>query len=214
MDMLKDLQKAEIYEIDDYGNKGAVKIPCMFNPSEYTITKTNNFGETPDGTGNSPHADITKVGAETLKLSLIFDTYEKGKDVSKDTSPLWELMKRRDDESNEPKQVAFKWGVFIFTAYITNISQRFTMFTHEGVPVRAKVEVSFTHYEKKYKKQNPTSGGGPPERTWRTIAGDRLDLIAFTVYNDSTQWRRIAEYNHLDNPFILRPGQTLQIPKD
>jgi len=210
---INDLVKAKIYEVYNNDERKREAITCMFNPSEYTISKSNQYTETPDQTADAPHSDIFKVGAKTLKLNLFFDTYEKGEDVSIKTERLWTFMERRTD-SNEPKQVAFEWGVFKFTAYITNITQRITMFRHDGVPVRAKVDVSFTEYKKKPENQNPTSGGGPLERIWKVVSGNRLDLIAFNVYNDATQWRRIAEHNHLSNPLNLRPGQILRVPQE
>ncbi|MCA9972369.1 MAG: LysM peptidoglycan-binding domain-containing protein, partial [Anaerolineales bacterium] len=51
-------------------------------------------------------------------------------------------------------------------------------------------------------------------RTWPVIRGDRLDLIASAVYGDATRWRQIADYNNLDDPLTLRPGQRLIIPED
>ena len=115
-----------------------------------------------------------------------------------------------------PPQVAFEWGVFRFVSYITNMTQKFTLFKHDGTPVRAKVNVTFTQYTdvEDYKPQNPTSGGGPIERVWRVIAGDRLDTIAAEVYQDATKWRLIAEHNQIVNPLALRPGQQLSIPVD
>jgi hypothetical protein len=163
-----------------------------------------------------------KAGSQTLKLALIFDTYESGKDVSQQTRILWRLMMtkdqqpKRDGDKIRPPQVAFEWGVFTFLAYITNMSQQFTLFLQDGTPVRAKVDITFTQYvdveDYRGKSQNPTSGSRTTERMWRVLAGDRLDTIAAAVYDDATQWRRIAEYNHISNPLALRPGQLLDIP--
>jgi hypothetical protein len=139
--------------------------------------------------------------------------------VSKTTVELWRLMEPvqegSDNQKKEPPRVAFEWGVFLFRAVITNMTQKFTLFTKDGVPVRAQVDVTFTQYEdeKNYKHQNPTSGGGPIERIWVVVRGDRLDTIAATVYGDATNWRRIAEYNGLLNPLILTPGQRFIIPE-
>lgn len=219
------LQKAKIYEVDESGEpKGDSVVSCKFNPAEYTVSKSNNFNEKAKQKGNTPNSEFATVGSQKLKLSLTFDTYEEGKDVSEVTRKLWEFMKPKDPEKsqepskNEPPQVAFEWGVFRFVAYITNMTQRFTLFTHQGVPVRAKVDVDFTQYtdleDYQKLKQNPTSGGGPVEQIWKVIAGDRLDSIAANVYRDATQWRKIAEYNNLKNPLALRPGQVLRIPLD
>jgi nucleoid-associated protein YgaU len=99
-------------------------------------------------------------------------------------------------------------------AFITNMTQRFTLFKPDGTPVRAKVDVTFTQYvdTEDYKNQNPTSGVGPIERIWRVISGDRLDTIAAVVYQDAAKWRLIADHNHIDNPLALKPGMLLTIP--
>jgi nucleoid-associated protein YgaU len=46
------------------------------------------------------------------------------------------------------------------------------------------------------------------------VRGDRLDLIAANVYGNATKWRLIAEYNNIDNPETLKPGQTIMIPEE
>ena len=113
-----------------------------------------------------------------------------------------------------PPEVAFEWGVFKFEAYITNMTQLFTLFKKDGTPVRAKVSVTFSQYTDKndYPKQNPSSAGSDIERVWRVVAGDRLDAIAYEVYKETSNWRVIAERNKIRNPLALRPGQTLLIP--
>lgn len=219
-----DLEHAQIYEVNKKGKKvgGGISVDCMFNPSEYTVSKQNQFKQEEKQKGTAPTTEFQSIGSQTLKLSLMFDTYEAGKDVSKITRDLWLFMKPKEKSENrnnskgEPIQVAFEWGVFRFVAYITNITQQFTMFTHEGVPVRAKVDVDFTQYTdfEEYPNTNPTSGGDALERSWKVIAGDRLDNIAATIFEDATRWRKIAEYNNLRNPLALRPGQTLRIPLD
>jgi nucleoid-associated protein YgaU len=42
--------------------------------------------------------------------------------------------------------------------------------------------------------------------------GDTLGWIASREFGDSTQWRRIAEANHLQDVRELRPGMVLVIP--
>jgi hypothetical protein len=222
---LKDLVRAKIYEVDESGAEvGGISVPCMFNPTEYTVSKSNSYKENKKQKGTTAGAEFASVGSQSLKLSLMFDTYEAGTDVSEETRKLWKFMQPKERSGNsqtskeEPVQVAFEWGVFRFVAYITNLTQRFTLFTHQGVPVRAKVDVDFTQYtdleDYQALKTNPTSGGGPSEQIWKVIAGDRLDNIAAKVYKDATQWRRIADHNQLINPLALRPGQTLRIPLD
>jgi nucleoid-associated protein YgaU len=216
------LVAAQIYEVDESGNKkGGVCVDCMFNPYEYTVSKSNSYSEKSSNGSDVPQVEFKKAGAQTLKLTLVFDTYDTGEDVSKTTVELWKLMEsktREDSGKNEkipPPEVAFEWGGFKFRSVITNMTQKFTLFTEEGQPVRANVDVTFAQHkdEKDYAHQNPTSGGGPIERIWRIKAGERLDIIAAEVYGDAGKWRLIAERNGIFHPLRLRPGQTLSIPE-
>ena len=216
------LQPAMIYEVDASGKKkGRISIPCTFNPFEYTVSKSNTYQEESKNRSDVPHIEFKKAGPQTLKLSLTFDTYETGEDVSRTTSELWKLMEsktRKKGKKNRkipPPEVAFEWGVFRFVAVITNMTQKFTLFKQDGTPVRAKVDVTFTQHKdvNDYKYQNPSSGGSDEvERVCQVVRGDRLDTIAYQVYGDATKWRLIAERNDIVDPLTLRAGQRLVIP--
>jgi hypothetical protein len=78
------LEAATIYEVDENGDpkQGGQSVSCMFNPYEYTVSKTNTFSEESANDSNTPHAELSNSGPQTLKLKLTFDTYETGEDVS------------------------------------------------------------------------------------------------------------------------------------
>ncbi|MBC7236265.1 MAG: LysM peptidoglycan-binding domain-containing protein [Chloroflexi bacterium] len=216
------LEAARIYEVDESGEEksGGVSVACMFNPYEYTVTKANTYREESSNRGEVPTFEFEKAGPQTLRLSLTFDTYEQGEDVTLTTNELWRLMETRTRQEGgrnrkiPPPEVAFEWGVFRFVAVITEMTQRFTLFKQDGTPVRAKVDVTFTQHRdlNDYPRQNPTSGGGEGERVWQVVAGDRLDTIAHRVYGDASKWRLIAEHNGITDPLRLRAGQRLAIP--
>jgi hypothetical protein len=220
------LAPAVIYQCDKEGSrKGDLSVDCMFNPFEYTVSQSNRFSEPATATGSQVKAEHSQTCGRELRLSLVFDTYESGDDVQDKTKPLWELMLPRtvkvqeggrDGDKYQPPLVAFEWGSFKFVASITNITQKFTLFKSDGKPVRARVDVSFKEYVDPEQEgpTNPTSGGGPVERIWHVVAGDRLDTIAAEVYGSATQWRRIAERNRILNPLTMQPGQRLRIPID
>jgi nucleoid-associated protein YgaU len=222
-------QKAIIYTLNKQGEKTGKGFEVMFNPYEYKVSKTNNYNATAKNATDAPKVKFTSAGSQTLSLSLVFDSYEnfdsnqtRRVDVSKETRKLWNFMMTRQEEKNgkkkkfEPPEVAFEWGVFYFRAFVTNMTQTFTMFDVDGTPLRAKVDVTFTQYkdENDYPNQGATKSHTTYERTWRVTAGDRLDTIAGEVYGDPGQWRRIAEHNQIVDPLALSPGQRLRIPVD
>lgn len=216
------LVAARIYEVDSSGNEkgGGVSVDCMFNPYEYTVSKRNSYEQKSQNKSSVPKVEFKQAGPQTLKLNLVFDTYESGDNVSLQTNVLWKMMQPNTEQGTQakvpPPEVAFEWGVFKFVSVITNMTQKFTLFKKDGTPVRANVDVTFTQHKdlNDYPRQNPTSGGGPIERVWRVMAGDRLDTIAAAVYGDASRWRRIAEHNGVVNPRRLRPGRRLNIPED
>ena len=224
------LQPAAIYECVENGSQvskksGGKSVKFMFNPTDYSVSKKNKYEAKPENRANAPIMEFKNPESTTLSLKgLVFDSYEEinplKQDISKVTRVLWELMDVIEDSSDSaksrPSPVVFEWGEFQFFAVITGVTQKFTLFTKDGTPVRAEVDVDLSQHldNKLYKNTNPTSGGGPLERVWQVRAGDRLDLIAAQVYGDSQKWRLIAARNDIHNPLLLRPGQSLRIPQD
>jgi hypothetical protein len=224
------LQPAAIYEcVEDRSQvrkkTGGKSVKFMFNPTDYSVSKKNKYEAKPKNKANTPNMEFKNPESTTLSLKgLVFDSYEElnplKQDISKVTRVLLELMDVIEDSSDSaksrPAPVVFEWGKFQFFAVITGVTQKFTLFTKDGTPVRAEVDVDLSQHldNKLYKKTNPTSGGGPLERVWQVRAGDRLDLIAAQVYGDSQKWRLIAARNGLHNPLLLRAGQSLRIPQD
>lgn len=216
------LKAAVIYKSNAAGaHAGGKRIACMFNPFEYAVTKSNSYA-TASKDSDVPHKQFKEAGAKTLRLNLIFDTYESKTNVDEDIKELWEFMTPtvpvdpgKNKDKKRPPYVTFSWGDFNFVAVITTMTHKFTLFNKDGNPVRAKVDITFAqHIDKKdLEGQNPTSRSDQVLRTWQIIRGDRLDTIAAAVYGDAERWVDIAEYNELDNPLALRTGHTIMIPE-
>ncbi len=191
-----------------------ITVDCLFNPKEYTLSRTNDWEIKMLKTSNVPEVSFGGGKAAVLKMQLFFDTFAEGTDVREHTAGLWRLM-RIDDQLEEPPWVLFEWGqTWTFEAVIVSLSQTFTLFLDTGIPVRSTVDVSFKQVkdEMRFAGTNPSSGGGEPHRVHVVQAGERLDWIAHKEYGDSTLWRYIARENDLIRPNHLRPGQKLIIP--
>ena len=196
------------------------EVPCMFNPFEYTITKANTYEPAETKGKNIPHIRFKQGGAQQLKLRLLFDTYSEGTDVRTHTDPLWRMMMVDEDQASqrtgkgEPPHCIFRWGRFEFEAVITQMSQKLILFLQDGTPVRTTIDMSLQQIadEDEHGAQNPTSGGGMAPKTRVLFAGDRLDLIAWEEYGDSTKWRLLADANEILDPLHLPSGQLIAVP--
>ncbi len=217
------LIRAEIVNVDTNA-----KVKCMFNPKQYTISKSNKWTERDAKGTNLPILEFSSGDPAALKLELLFDTNEAhswfgnsaGEDVRNYTQGLWDMMmvnqQKKDPNTgrSEPPHCKFQWGsLWSFEAVITSLSQTFTLFKPDGTPVRATVSVDFKQVvdSTKLARQNPTSGGVTGERLRTICEGETLPGIAFEEYGDSNAWRYLADINNLDDPRRLRPGRMLLI---
>lgn len=148
------LVKAKVSAIDP----PFTHVECLFNPKEYQIQRSNNWGAADNSTKNAH--DLTFSGSSGAKLSmqLFFDTYLTGRgtnttsvqDVREYTDKLWKMMnipeEGRDPKTQKgrPPRVLFTWGEnWLFNAVITSMEQKYTMFMPNGIPVRAMVSIEF-----------------------------------------------------------------------
>ena len=216
--------KAVIINLD----KNDQHVSCMFNPKEYTFSKSNDWAIDPTASSNIPKITFNHGASATLQMQLFFDTYTENENggTPKDvravyTDKIWELMMvdedLRDPKSQKarPPMVRFQWGkTWSFDAVIQSITQRFTLFAADGTPARAVLDVHFTQVKdtKQLRPQNPTSGGSGGERTWVVKEGDTLQWIAHKSYGDATRWRPIAQANRLTHVRDLTPGTVLEVP--
>src|SRR5690625_770927 len=70
----------------------AEQIPCMFNPSELAISRSNSW-ESPSLAGQGVQkARDTGASAGSMTLNLTFDTPDTGKAVTSHTGKLMKLM--------------------------------------------------------------------------------------------------------------------------
>lgn len=217
------LAKAEIINLEN-----SERLVCHFNPNAYTFDKKNNWPANEKAGSNMPQHKFGGGSPATLTMELLFDTYGDPKADEKDvrkkyTDKLWKLMlvdpksKNFDKKSKKgrPPQVKFIWGkTWSFEGVITSLSQKFTLFLSDGIPVRATVNVTFQQSkdEAALAKQNPSSGGAGGDRVWTVTEGDSLGWIAYQEYGDTSMWRLIAEANQLEHVRHLTPGATLVIP--
>ncbi|MDZ4763508.1 MAG: LysM peptidoglycan-binding domain-containing protein [Chloroflexota bacterium] len=191
----------------------------MFNPFEYTITKSNDWQDKKPSGRNVPLVTFGQGGAQSLSLTLYFDSQLAKTDVRDYTKPLWSMMmidqskKNRKSNKGEPPTVAFEWGSLYFKSVITTISEKFSLFTDDGIPLRCIVQITLRQYEDAADVPPQTSGqsgNAPVVNTAQVREGDRLDHIAAENNGNPSDYRQIAETNNIDNPMRIPSGTVLR----
>jgi nucleoid-associated protein YgaU len=207
-------QRATAYIQATQGKFKDERAEVIFNPAEYSLEIGNQFSSAPLPGLSNPVLSFVNGDADVLTMELFFDTYtdKRSEDVTKVTKKITRLMDI-DPELHAPPPVRFVWGRLDFQAVIERLTQRFTMFREDGVPVRATLNVTFKEYKTiaEQLSQKPNQSSDWSKRRILTEQ-DRLSLIAAIEYGDPAVWRVIADANEIDNPRVLEPGREIRLP--
>jgi nucleoid-associated protein YgaU len=199
------------------GSRAGTRFTVLFNPSEYSIERSNAFKATSIPGLSGPLIHFINGEADVLSMELFLDDYTDkpragGKSVQDRLDELVSLMEI-DRDLHAPPPVQFVWGKLTFTAIVEKLSRKISLFQPEGTPARATLNVTFKEY-----KTLPELVRDPPlqsaDKTRRRVMVglDSLWALAAREYNDPTLWRAIADHNDLDDPRDVQPGDWVTVP--
>ncbi|HEU4653111.1 MAG TPA: hypothetical protein VFS47_03945, partial [Steroidobacteraceae bacterium] len=199
------------------------KIPVQFNPEEYTLNRDINYAQASIPGLSAPILQFVNGNLQTLEMELFLDSYEKHKVgstvVNEAQSDVRVLVKKVTDlmsiepTTHAPPVLLFTWGSLAFTCVLARVTQRFVMFLPTGIPVRARLNVTFNEYrnidlEAKEVKRETSDYS----KRHVVIEGETLSSIAGAEYGDPRLWRVIAVANRLQRARNLNPGAKLLLP--
>lgn len=206
---------------------GVSVVDVLFNPSEYQLTDGANYSEKKVPGLDGPVLQYISGEATELTLSLFLDTYVPKKpagllsfgstpDASTDVSAITKQIADAtsiDGSLHRPPKVTFKWGSLNFNGVVTKFNHTYIMFTESGMPVRAKVNLTFKSLISPTDTRRASPFESPDRSKYRTIReGIGLWDIANMEYGDPDMWKVIARENGILNPLDVRPGQVVKLP--
>lgn len=205
---------------------GISVIDVLFNPSEYQLTDSANYSEKKVPGLDGPVLQYISGEATELSLNLFLDTYVPpksagllsfgGSSASTDVSGITRQIADAtsiDGSLHRPPKVTFKWGSLNFNGVVTRFNHTYIMFTESGMPVRAKVSLTFKSLISPKDTRRKSPFESPDRSKYRTIRqGTGLWDIANMEYGDPDMWKVIARENGILNPLDVRPGQVVKLP--
>jgi hypothetical protein len=209
--------------------EGGETIQALFNPTELTITKGNNWTFDPIKGTSLPKGKFGGGKPREMQINLLLDQSlpNDGLSVKDIADKLFKMMEVPSGAGGGganavPPLVTFQWGDMpSFKAACTSLTIAFQLFKPNGTPIRADVKLALTQAEtatsassnSSNRRTNPTtrSEGGLGVHVVRD--GDSLQSVAHRTYGDPNRWRLIAEANGIDNPLHLRRGTPLNLPR-
>jgi len=195
------------------------RIQFQFNPKELTIQKAAKWERKPARGAKSAGPPEFK-GADPCKMTLeiFFDATDKlDASVVTRVEQLFSCCVPTDASLGKKKEipplVVLHWGkVSSFTAFVTSVQAKYTLFTPDGTPIRAVCTVALEEMPGQPPRQNPTSGSPFARASHMVVAGDTLASIAYSEYGDPRLWRSLAAFNGIDDPMRVAVGTTVLVP--
>ena len=188
----------------------------LFNPEEYTINKDNNFASQAIPGLSGPLLQFVHGNMRTLEMELFFDTYDTAsfskRDVRDETNRVVKLT-AIDPDLHAPPILVVSWASLQFRCVLARVSQKFIMFSDSGIPVRARLNVTFNEFidaEREAKEIGRQTANF--SKVHVVTQGETLSMIAAKLYDNAQSWRPIAIVNDITDPRSLFPGQALRIP--
>jgi hypothetical protein len=138
---------------------GGPSVEAQFNPKELEVTRSVPWSKTNEANKSNSkqketqgiHLEFTGAEGRSLTLELLFDNYEggaRGVSVVNQVQALETLASVREpgskkEELKRPHRCVLVWGAVLprFNCVIESLSTKYTMFSPEGVPLRATCTV-------------------------------------------------------------------------
>jgi nucleoid-associated protein YgaU len=215
------LEKAAITVLDG-ARKGEV-IRVLFNPTEYTLERSNAYKATPVPGLGTPLLQFVNGESDRLSMELFLDDYTDPAGPTslrqKESDPLGGRLRALttlleiDRDLHAPPPVRFNWGPLEFSAVIERLGRKVTMFHPDGAPARVSLSVAFKEYRTlRQQLEDPRRESADKTKRRVVVGRERLWWIAAREYDDATQWVRVARANDLDDPREIAPGDWLELP--
>jgi hypothetical protein len=200
----------------------AGEITVMINPEKYERKYGINYTQGTALGASAISPKFNKFGEDSINFELLYDSTGVVKlpglnnlsdGVQYDIDELKKIVYNYNSSSHEPNYVKLIWGNLLFQGRLTDLAITYTLFRPDGIPLRARVNLSFKGYvsiDDMIKQENKNS----PDLSHIIIVkqGDTLPLLCHKIYNNSAYYLKVAEVNNLMNPRKLNPGDKLIFP--
>jgi hypothetical protein len=214
-------------------SQGPDEIPIVYNPTELSFEKSVQLAEITIPGLNAPLQQFVRGQAEKLTVELFFDTTDSGmgvgaESVTKQTDRVYALT-RIEPQGHAPPVVSFSWGQSVpgrnmpaasgsqrrneFKGVVESVRQKFTLFSPDGVPLRASLTVTIREFAPLHDQLPRTNKSSPDKSHAHVLAqSETLSHVAATYYLRPTVWRPIADANAIADPRRLTVGRLLTVP--
>ncbi len=199
-----------------------VEYRVLINPDTYNHNYAIRYN---DGTGQGSNGTFTtfnRMDEETVSFKITFDgtgvvpgspAAGGSSNVTAQIDSFKNLVFKYSGDLHRPNFIKLKWGTLLFKCQLKTLSLKYTLFTPDGMPVRAEADLLFVGYtspEELAKEAKRKSSD--MSRLVTVKAGDTLPLLCYRIYGTSVPYAEVARVNRLTGFRRLEPGMQLLFP--
>jgi hypothetical protein len=205
-----------LLEVVEGSNKG-LNVVVHFNPQSLRLGyRTTGFAGTVKRKKRVEKQEVVAQQTDyesDLSMELLFDTSQSDQDVRLDTTiTLAEMIQQNVKTTAMVPIVRFSWGTFLFVGIISSMDETLDLFSEQGVPKRATVNLSMNGVALERGKEESPGGGAGIGMTPLTLsqAGDTLQNLVGRLTRTGS-WKATASANNIDNPRLMQAGTVLNL---
>jgi len=189
----------------DFSDTGGKTYIAQFNPSSLALALAIDL-DTAQAIGNGyTEAGFKNVKPQDVTLEFTMDGTGAGEDLTAENVPdevnaFLDVVYDYEGSGHQPHYVKVLYGNVVLKGVATAISITYTLFSAEGLPLRAKISITISSSmaaELGEIHQDKSS----PDLT-HVIAlkqSDRLISLAYPIYNNNGYYSDVANVNGFNN---------------
>jgi hypothetical protein len=199
---------------------------CHINPGSYKHTYSIAYDKEKNAEGSAGKTpSFSKYAPEKVSFELILDgtgAIPDSKDVMNSLKTLKKVIYYYQGAIHRPAYIKLIWGKNFqrtekgtqdFRCHLTSMDINFSLFKHDGTPLRAKISLAFEEYRPSEEMLKSANNQSPDMTHVKVVRqGDTLPGLCQEIYDDSAYYLKVAAANRLANFRELEPGLQLTFP--
>lgn len=190
----------------------------LVNPENYQLTKNIGHSENKELGNQGSSVRFNKYENQELSFTVYFDGTGVIPGTSQNTvvdyvKQFDALVYNNNSKIHQPNYVQISWGSLIFQGQLSKYTLHYTLFSPEGIPLRVKIDLTFTQSISKTFSASWSEKGELLTEKVELKEGDSISSLCYSKYKNSKNVRNVARANNLDSFRKVKPGSSIILPK-
>jgi hypothetical protein len=194
----------------------------LINPDTYSHSYAIQYNNLTGQGSNGTLSEFNRMDEETVSFKITFDgtgvvpgspAAGGSSNATDQIDSFKKLVFDYNGQNHRPNFIKLKWGTLLFKCQLKTLGLKYTLFTPQGMPVRAEADLVFAGYTSAEELAKTAKKSSSDMSHLVTIkAGDTLPLLCYRIYGTSAPYAAVARVNRLTGFRRLEPGMQLLFP--